>query len=145
VKLADDGTFRIERLIPGEYVVRMRGAGLERAVNVSLPIEQDADVTIDAKRIEKEAEVTLHDLNRGFDDYLFVRVDDGSPTPQEIDVDTRDRSQETIRLAPGHMQLTVFPSKGKNLPAPSPGTVWIHTETLDLAPGEKRTIEIFPR
>jgi hypothetical protein len=77
--LADDGTFRIEQLVPGDYVVHVRGADIERMTKATVTANEDADVTIDAKRIQKDAEVTIHGLDRGFDDYLFVRVDDGSP------------------------------------------------------------------
>jgi hypothetical protein len=144
-QLAEDGTFRIEGLVPAEYVVIVRGAGVERTVKVTVTANEDADVTIDAKRIETPAEITIHGLERGFDDFLFVRIDDGSPTPDEFDVETHNRTETTFKVAPGHMDLFVFPSKGKNLPAPPPGTQWIKKVTLDLAPGEKHTVEIFPR
>jgi hypothetical protein len=50
VHLDSDGTFQIEGLVPGTYLVMVRGAGIECSADVVLGVHEDAEVVLDAKR-----------------------------------------------------------------------------------------------
>jgi len=50
LRLAEDGTFRIDNLVPSNWLVIVRGAGIECSADVALGVQHDAEIVLDAKR-----------------------------------------------------------------------------------------------
>jgi hypothetical protein len=141
-RVAEDGTFTIDRLAPGPWTVVVDGPRGHSERTVLLTTSADEHVTMYAKQNPDSALLQLTNLDSRFDGPLYVRLEREQTDPVEFVADPTYGRSQTFPVMSGKSQLVVYTMHDAT---PDVDKLPVTRRTLDIPAGETCVVALYPR